>query len=103
MLYPIKINNKYGFIDSVGNVVIVPQYDFAYKFSCGRAVVAQGDKMGVINESNELVIPFILARASTHYCFQEDMIFAAGYGFFDTEGDLKIKLPNFYSSSFTNG
>lgn len=52
MLYPIKINNKYGFIDSVGNVVIVPQYDFAYKFSCGRAVVAQGDKMGVINESN---------------------------------------------------
>lgn len=103
MLYPIKINNKYGFIDSVGNVAIVPQYDLAYQFSCGCAVVAKGDKVGVINESNELVIPFIFARNSTHYCYQEDMFFAAGYGFFNTEGDLKIKLPNFASTSFTNG
>ena len=83
MLYPIKVKNKYGFIDSEGRVVISPHYDFAYPFYCERAIVFQGDKAGVINEKDELVIPFYFHKNTIYYRFSENMVFVENQGFFD--------------------
>lgn len=38
-LAPIKINDKYGYINSVGDIVIKPRFLFAYDFHNGTAVV----------------------------------------------------------------
>lgn len=33
MMYPIKKNNQYGFIDSTGNIIVQPEFNFASHFS----------------------------------------------------------------------
>ena len=103
MLYPIKVNSKYGFIDSEGRIVISPQYDFAYPFYCERAIVFQGDKAGVINDKDELVIPFYFHKNTIYYRFSENMVFVENQGFFDHLGNLKIRIADYSSSLFING
>ncbi len=50
-------SGKYGFCDSSGKLIIQPQYDDAYRFVGGFAVVGNGEKYGVINAKNQVVIP----------------------------------------------
>ncbi|MFK7697153.1 WG repeat-containing protein [Paenibacillus sp. HJGM_3] len=39
MLWPVQVNNKYGYIDRVGHMIVSPQYDAAEPFSDGMAVI----------------------------------------------------------------
>ena len=56
-LFPIQQNNKWGFIDNTGKVVIEPQFEFVDKFSDGLALVNVGNrKMGYIDSSGQFVI-----------------------------------------------
>lgn len=55
----VKENDKFGYIDKLGNEIISCQYDDAEDFKCGMALVKNGDKMGAINNQNEFVIPCI--------------------------------------------
>ncbi len=43
---------KYGYIDNSGNVAIKPQYDRAYPYSEGRAVVVKDNKYIIIDKDN---------------------------------------------------
>lgn len=52
----VKINGKWGFIDSCGNIVIKPSYEQAGSFSCGLAPVKINEKWGYINRNGEIVI-----------------------------------------------
>jgi serine/threonine-protein kinase len=56
-LHPIKIGDKYGYIDQTGRVVIQPQFDSADDFSEGMAVIRIGKKYGFIDKKGELLIP----------------------------------------------
>ena len=38
-LYPVRVNGKYGYIDTTGTVVIEPQYELAYPFEEGLGKV----------------------------------------------------------------
>jgi serine/threonine protein kinase len=56
-LHPIKIGDKYGYIDQTGRVVIQPQFDSADDFFEGMAVIRIGKKYGFIDKKGELLIP----------------------------------------------
>lgn len=56
-LFPVKQNNKWGYIDNTGKIIIEPQFQFADKFSEGLALVDIGNrKMGYIDHSGQFVI-----------------------------------------------
>lgn len=53
----ICLNGKWGFINTNGEVVILPQYDCVDDFSEGLAGIKNGGFWGYINKNNKLVIP----------------------------------------------
>ena len=54
-LAAVRTNDKWGFIDPAGQMVIAPSYDEVYDFSESRAVVRQDKKYFVIDKyGNEL-------------------------------------------------
>lgn len=55
-LYPVRKGEKWGYIDSKGNVAIKPQFQYAQNFSSGLAAVRIGGKTGYINKNGEIVI-----------------------------------------------
>ncbi len=56
---------KYGFLNESCEIIIKPQYSYAYKFdSYNHAIVQSGDKYGMINEKGEIVLPIIYSQIS---------------------------------------
>jgi len=55
-IYSISVNDKWGFIDKTGKVVVEPRYDLIDEFNDGYAAVFQGSKMGFIDLTGNLVI-----------------------------------------------
>jgi len=55
-LAPICINGKHGFINTNGDVVILPQFIVAESFTEGLAVVYINGQAGCINRNGEIVI-----------------------------------------------
>lgn len=53
-----KNNNKWGFVNEEGKIVIEPQYDNAKSFSYGLAAVYSKGKWGFIDKNNEVVIDY---------------------------------------------
>lgn len=51
---------KYGYIDKDGNEQIPVQYDYIYSFENGLTVAKLNDSYGIINEHNEIMVPFEL-------------------------------------------
>ena len=49
-------NDKWGYADTLGNIVIEPQYDGAARFSEGLAEVEKDDKYGFIDKTGKVVI-----------------------------------------------
>lgn len=56
-------NGKHGYLDASGNVVIPPEFDFAYSFSEELALVAIEWKWGYIDKSGAVVIPLQFEHA----------------------------------------
>jgi|GEM_PF-726503 len=50
----IKVNEKYGYINTLGKVVIEPVYDNAYDFKFGYAIVEKDGKSLVINKQTAI-------------------------------------------------
>lgn len=55
-LFPVKVDGKWGYVDTDGNWVIQPAWDGAYGFSNGLAHVRQGDLSGFIDPTGKIVI-----------------------------------------------
>ena len=66
-LIPVCINDKWGYIDILGNLVIHPQYLFGAPFCDNRAIVQFKDRYGYINQKDQLVIPAIYDSATNFY------------------------------------
>ena len=60
-LHPMFENGKWGYIDSLGKVVIRPEYDSATDFHDGLAVVSRARAYGVLDSSGAQVIPLQFA------------------------------------------
>jgi len=55
-LVPVMVDDKWGFANKKGEVVIKPQYDRVRSFCNGLAVVRKDDKWGYINTKGKIVI-----------------------------------------------
>lgn len=83
---------KYGYSGYVSNkkIFIEPQFDFAWDFSEGLAVIEIAGKQGYIDVSGETVIQPVFDRA---YSFSEGLAkvkVGKKYGFIDKTGRLVI-------------
>lgn len=99
----VKLDGKWGFIDTNGTVVISPKYDGAYSFSEGLAAVQSNGKWGYIDKTGAVVIPFTYAYT---YAFQEGLaVYGQGnyYGYLNKEGKAITNAVYSEASSFQNG
>lgn len=101
-LIQFKENNKVGFKDQNGKVVIAPKYEIAEDFSKGLACVSLNDKWGFIDETGKVIIPFIYNSG-----YGSGSIFSQGlasvciddlYGYIDPSG--KTIIPFKYNEAW---
>lgn len=59
----VKLDGKWGFIDTTGTIVIEPQYEDARSYSNGLAAVKKDGRWGFIDESGKMVINNIFEDA----------------------------------------
>lgn len=52
----VKLNHKWGFIDTTGNVIIAPKYNEVSNFSDGLAKVRLGQKWGLVDTKGTIII-----------------------------------------------
>ena len=52
-----RLDGHWGFIDQSGEFVIEPQFDHAWDFDNGLAMVQVGDTLGYIDRSGNFVWP----------------------------------------------
>jgi hypothetical protein len=55
-LAKVKLEKKWGYIDSTGNVVVQPKYNEVENFSDGRARVRLGQKWGLVDTTGAEII-----------------------------------------------
>ena len=56
MLFPVEVNDKWGYINRSGKLIILPQYEYAGYFHEGLAPVVEVNyKSGYINTSGKWV------------------------------------------------
>ncbi|MCB0737502.1 MAG: WG repeat-containing protein, partial [Bacteroidetes bacterium] len=92
----IKIERaKWGIVDSFGNVVVEPKFDFIQPFEQDRAIIILNDKWGVINLEGEYVIEPEFERIERikqgDVCYFKTFSRQPRYGIIDTTGKLIIK------------
>lgn len=109
-------DDKYGFYNTKGNVVIKPQYSFIGTFVDGKALVQKpGDsdegKYQVIDKKGNVLFTYRDSYQPGSRRFKEDMIIVRDknndrYLFLDEKGEVKYKCPskvddvNDYTSSY---
>ena len=60
-------NNKWGFINKDGEIVIPLEYNFAYEFAEGLAPVKIKDKWGFIDKTGKIIIPIEYKNVRNFY------------------------------------
>ncbi len=108
-LAPVKMGNKWGFIDYTGTFVIPLQFEDAHSFSEGLAAVKVGGKWGYVDKTGKIAIRLRFNDADS---FSEDLavveIKGEEYGYINKSGKIVIRpqFENVYSyslGSFSKG
>ncbi|NDW17633.1 WG repeat-containing protein [Dysgonomonas sp. 216] len=84
----LKDNNKYGFINRQGRIVIPFLYEKASSFCEGLAAVCFNKKFGYIDKENSIVIPFIYDNAKDFNNGQALVSINNEWIYIDTKGKL---------------
>ena len=102
-LWPVEQNNKWGYIDQTGRLIIPFNFDGAGNFSEGLAAVDIKEKTGYIDKTGKFVIPprFIsgfsfsegLAAVLMRRIDQEGRTPFYEYGYIDRSGRVVIQPP----------
>ncbi|OYD89769.1 hypothetical protein CDG76_33730 [Nostoc sp. 'Peltigera membranacea cyanobiont' 210A] len=99
----IKIDKKYGYIDQTGQIAITPQFDIAWAFSKGLAVVKMDEKFGYIDKTGQLFIPLKFDDA---WDFSKGLALVKidkKFGYIDKTGQLVIPLQFDDAKNFCEG
>ena len=97
---------KFGFTDGQGNVKIPYMYDYAEPFSCGYALVRQGEKLFFIDAHNRPAFGSDKSGYKFFYSFKEDLCVVekdGKSGYIDTAGNVAIDLMFDEAYSFSEG
>lgn len=101
-----RLNNEYGFIDTLGNWVIKPTYSKAADFKGGLALVAKDDKYGMINRKGEEVIPIsyysFLGLSATGHFIMQSFKNSTGKLYYDSLGNVAFQIPAFSYDGIEN-
>ena len=84
-------NGKYGFVDSLGNIVIKPQFDHVGCFNEGLVSVEINNKYGFIDHNGKVVIPLEYEYANYFNQGVADVQKNGKMGFINKKG--KVILP----------
>jgi hypothetical protein len=89
----VQLNNKWGFIDKSGKVVITCKYDNKSYFHEGFALVEQNEKYGYIDITGKNITPFIYEFQSDAFCNGMCRVKRDGkWGFIDKSGKEVIAM-----------
>ena len=89
-IFAFKENEKWGFVNSEGKIIIKPEYDEALSFSNGLAAVCKNEKWGFITEENKLVIDYTFDGAD--YFNNKGVCFIKENNPYDEQGYLWMIL-----------
>ena len=100
----VKIGDKYGYIDTTGEIVINPQFDdAALHFPESLAQVKIGEKWGYIDKTGEIVITLQFEGASYFSEGLAQVMIGEKWGYIDKTGEIVI-TPQFEDASdFSEG
>ena len=102
--YEIKVeNNKFGFVDKDGNVIIECKYDAVQPFVDGKAKVLLNGKWGFIDKSGNVVVPF---KYDFAWNFSEGLAVVeldGKWGFIDKSGNVVVPCKYDGAGSFSEG
>ena len=90
--YPIIQNNKFGYMNEIGKMVINPIYDEASIFFGSIAIVSKNGKTGIINKRNDVVLEFLYDGISEFYGDVAIAYIGDNYGLIDFNGTLVTPL-----------
>jgi hypothetical protein len=98
---------QWGFIDTLGQVVITPEYSFAQGFVNGAAIVSQEGKWGMLNASGNLVIPCeydeVRFLENTNNSIVRIYKKSEMYGLIDTLGQVRVNMVYEEIGSYSEG
>ena len=64
-LAAVRVDEKWGFIDKTGHLLIPLQYDYAWNFKEDVAAVKQNGKWGFIDKAGQEFLPFLYDEADS--------------------------------------
>ena len=88
-LASVELDEKCGYINDKGEVVIPLEYETAMSFSEGLAAVTKRDKFGYINKENTVVIPFEYDAATAFENGEAKVKKDGKWGTISTDGTVK--------------
>ncbi len=89
---PIKIDDKWGYLDSLGTIQIPLKYDQAFYFTKNLAAVKQNGKYGFIDKSGDMVIPFKYDEVKNFSVGFAAVKLKDKWGFIDIHGNEVIPI-----------
>lgn len=100
---PFMKKQKWGFMDTLGHVLINAEYDLVEPFQEGLALVVKNGKVGYINKSGDVVIPFMYDDGEAFKQGMATVMKNDMYGFIDKTN--RIRLPFNYEllGAFSSG
>ncbi len=100
---PARRDGRWGYIDSSGDFVIEPAFEWATSFDSGRAMVRLWGRWGYIDKTGKLVIDVAYGMARP---FSEDLaavMAGGGWSYIDTDGSVVIPGPFESAGRFSEG
>ncbi len=103
LLYPIKIGEKYGYINYSGDLIIKPQFERAHEFSEGLASVKLNDEYVYIDKHGKIIFRINADFADTHSEGLAIFLKEQKLGFIDLKGNIVIPARFQHADPFSGG
>ncbi|MBP6478009.1 MAG: WG repeat-containing protein [Chitinophagaceae bacterium] len=102
-LYPVFVNNKWGYINNLGTLIIKPQFDYGDDFSDGLAKIKIAQKYGFIDKTGKIIInPQFDDIGNFHEGLAKIKV-SGKYGFVNKKGEIIIKPQFEDANNFSEG